>query len=99
MEGKYYYVRVRRAMQMALDLETMNDTYFKGTARWKPRGLLGDAILGYTTPLEEWPEEVRKGYTYDRFRLCTIGCLLLAGHWRRRRDYQIGSCHTWSPFT
>ena len=58
-------VRVRRAMQMALDLETMNDTYFKGTARWKPRGLLGDAILGYTTPFEEWPEEVRKGYMYD----------------------------------
>jgi peptide/nickel transport system substrate-binding protein len=58
-------VRVRRAMQMALDLETMNDTYFKGTARWKPRGVLGDAIVGYTTPFEEWSEEVRKGYTYD----------------------------------
>ena len=58
-------VRVRRAMQMALDLETMNNTYFRGTAKWKPRGVLGDAIVGYNTPFEEWPEEVRKGYMYD----------------------------------
>ncbi len=56
-------IRVRRAMQMALDLETMNKTYFKGEARWKPRGALGDAVGG--TPFEEWPEEVRKGYMYD----------------------------------
>ena len=39
-------VRVRRAMQMALDLETMNNTYFRGVAKWKPRGVLGDAIVG-----------------------------------------------------
>ena len=58
-------VRVRRAMQMALDLETMNNTYFRGVAKWKPRGVLGDAIVGYNTPFEEWPEEVRKGYMYD----------------------------------
>ena len=43
----------------------MNDTYFRGTAEWKPRGVLGDPIIGYNTPFEEWPEEVRKGYMYD----------------------------------
>ena len=58
-------VRVRRAMQMALDLETMNDTYLRGVAKWKPRRVLGDAIVGYNTPFEEWPEEVRRGYIYD----------------------------------
>ncbi len=58
-------VRVRQAMQMALDLETINNTFFKGYAKWKPRGLLGDAVLGYNTPFEEWPEEVKKTYTYD----------------------------------
>ena len=58
-------VRVRRAMQMALDLETMNKTYFKGTAMWKPRSVLGDALTGYNNPFEEWPEAVRKGYMYD----------------------------------
>ena len=58
-------VRVRRAMQMALDLETMNDTFFKGLAKWEPHSVVGDTIIGYNTPFEEWPEEVRNGYIYD----------------------------------
>ena len=56
-------VRVRQAMQMALDLETMNDTYFKGVSKWVPMGLVGPAVGG--TPFEEWPEEVRKTFMYD----------------------------------
>ena len=58
-------VRVRQAMQMALDLETINNTFFKGHAKWKPHGQLGDAVKGYNTPFEEWPEEVKKTYMYD----------------------------------
>ena len=58
-------VRVRKAMQMALDLETINYTYYKGTALWRPQGLIGEAITGYHTPFDEWPEEVQKGYMYD----------------------------------
>ena len=56
-------LRVRQAMQMALDLETMNKTYFKGVSKWVPMGLVGPAVGG--TPFEEWPEEVRKTYMYD----------------------------------
>ena len=57
-------VRVRQAMQMALDLETMNDTY----SREYPSGCpgawwAGPAVGG--TPFEEWPEEVRKTFMYD----------------------------------
>ena len=58
-------IKVRKAMQMALDLETINETYFKGTAMWTPQGLVGNAIIGYYTPFDEWPEEVQKGYRYD----------------------------------
>ena len=58
-------VRVRQAMQTALDLETINNTFFKGFAKWKPRGMIGDAVKGYNTPFEEWPEEVKKTYMYD----------------------------------
>ena len=58
-------VRVRQAMQMALDLETINNTFFKGFAKWKPRGIIGDAVKGYNTPFEEWPEGVKKNYMYD----------------------------------
>ena len=58
-------IRVRKAMQMALDLETINRTYFFGLAKWVPQGHVGDAVEGYFIPFEEWPEEVKKGYMYD----------------------------------
>ena len=57
--------RVRHAMQMALDLKTINDTYYKGTAMWKPQGPVGEGLKGYYTPFDEWPDEVKKNYAYD----------------------------------
>ena len=56
-------IRVRHALQMALDLETINDTYYGGLAKWEPIGLLG--VKGYYTPFEEWPEELKQYYRYD----------------------------------
>ena len=58
-------INVRKAMQMALDLETINYTYFKGTAMWQPQGAVGEVLLGYFTPFEEWPAEVKEFYIYD----------------------------------
>ena len=56
-------IRVRKAMQMALDLETVNATFFKGQGNTTPQGMIG--VKGYHIPFEEWPEEVKKGYMYD----------------------------------
>ena len=58
-------VRVRHAMQMALDLETMNDTYYKGLGGTLPRGVVGRLFPDYMTPFEEWSEELKGYYTYD----------------------------------
>ena len=58
-------IRVRKAMQMALDLETINETFFKGRADTTPHGQLGDSLEGMFIPFDEWPEEVKKGYMYD----------------------------------
>ena len=58
-------IRVRRAMQMALDLEGIDRDFYKGTSRWQPQGMVGEGIIGYNNPFEEWPEEVQKGYMYD----------------------------------
>ena len=55
--------RVRKAMQMGLDLETIATTYWKGQAVTTPQGMVG--VKGYSIPFEEWPEEVKKGYVYD----------------------------------
>ena len=56
-------IRVRHAMQMALDLETINDTFYKGLGETTPFGQ--SAVKGYYIPFEEWPEEVKKTYRYD----------------------------------
>ena len=58
-------VRVRRAMQMALDLKGIDRSVYKGTSAWQPQGLIGEGVSGYFTPFEEWPEEVKSGYMYD----------------------------------
>ena len=58
-------LRVRQAMNMSLDHETINYTYFKGYGNWEPQGLLSSDFTGYTTPFAEWPEEIKKYYTYD----------------------------------
>ena len=58
-------IRVRKAMQMALDLETIDDIFFKGRADWTPHGNVGESHKGWFIPFDEWPEEVKKGYIYD----------------------------------
>ena len=58
-------IRVRRAMQMALDLETISQTYFSGLANPTPQAFLNNAKLEIGTPFEEWPEEIKPYYRYD----------------------------------
>ena len=56
-------IRVRRAMTMALDFETINDTYYGGFASVEPMGLI--SIPGYVTRFEEFPAEIKQYYTHD----------------------------------
>jgi len=56
-------VRVRTALQMAIDLETINDLYYKGRGFWKPMGSIGDPM--HHIPFDEWPEDVKQEYTYN----------------------------------
>ena len=58
-------VLVRRALQKALNIEEISDTFFKGYANWKPHGRIGEAHVGYYIPFDEWPEEIQGYYTYD----------------------------------
>ena len=58
-------IRVRQAMQMALDLETIHESYHQGYGEWQPMGLNGPAWKGYNNPYETWPEEVKRTYSYD----------------------------------
>ena len=56
-------INVRRAMQMALDNETIAATHWKGWADATPQGMEG--VKGYYIPFEEWDEEVKQYYRYD----------------------------------
>jgi peptide/nickel transport system substrate-binding protein len=56
-------IRVRQAMQKAIDVQTIGVSYWKGVARTEPCGTVG--VRGYHTPFEEWPEELKQEYTYD----------------------------------
>ena len=58
-------IRVRKALQMALDLETINATFFRGRADTTPHGHVGESHKGFFIPFDEWPEEVKKGFMYD----------------------------------
>ena len=55
---------VRVAMQKALDLNTVAQTYYRGFADPTP---IGSAfpLTGQFTPYEEWPDETKWKYMYD----------------------------------
>ena len=80
-------LKVRQAMQMALDLETIANTYFRGWAEWKPMGVNGTGLKGYAVPFDEWPAEVKQYYRYDPEGAEKL--LDEAGYPRRRWRYSL----------
>ena len=58
-------IRVRKAMQMALNLEEINDGLYGGFADVTPQGVINRSLTCCVTQFEKWPEEVKKGFMYD----------------------------------
>ena len=58
-------IRVRQALQMALDLDTIVATYFKGYGDATPTGHIAGDVPEIGTPFEEWPEEVKMVFDYN----------------------------------
>ena len=58
-------IRVRKAMQMAINLEEINSAYYKGFADIIPQGQLNRTISQAVTQFDDWPEEVKEVFTYD----------------------------------
>ena len=58
-------LRVRQAIQMALDAEAINDSYWKGLANTKPEAHTSSAIAGFAPPFAEWPEEIKQYYRHN----------------------------------
>ena len=57
-------IRVRHAIQMAIDLDTIKHDLLQGWMRPEPMGSI-QPFTGYSIPFAEWPEEVKQYYRYD----------------------------------
>ena len=58
-------IRVRKAMQIAINLEEANNALYRGLGDTTPQGAANRFITAIATPFEEWPEEVKNGFMYD----------------------------------
>jgi peptide/nickel transport system substrate-binding protein len=58
-------IRVRKAMQMALDLPTIAKTYYGGAVEPYPSSITSRYMKGWAWPFEKWPKDLQEEYTYN----------------------------------
>jgi peptide/nickel transport system substrate-binding protein len=58
-------IRVRKALNMAINRNEIAKDYYGGAVDGMPYGLIGPALNGYYTPFDQWPQDVKDGYTYN----------------------------------
>ncbi len=58
-------IRVRKAMQMAIDSELISQSIFGGLGEEVPSGLMTRAYKGYAYAYEDWPQELKDEYAYN----------------------------------
>lgn len=57
-------IRVRKALQLAIDLQGLAKDYYKGTVDPYPSTLTSRFMKGWGFPYEEWPQELKDEYAY-----------------------------------
>jgi len=58
-------IRVRKAMQMALDLGSIARIYYDNTVAPYPSSLTSRYMTGWAWPYEEWPQDLKDEYIYN----------------------------------
>lgn len=58
-------IRVRKALQLAVNLPELAETYYKGMADPTPVGVINPAYEGFANPYEDWPQELKDEYVYN----------------------------------
>jgi len=61
----YNDIRVREALQLAIDLPTIASTYYGGTTDPTPLTLTSYYLTGWVTPFSQWPASLQAEYTYN----------------------------------
>jgi peptide/nickel transport system substrate-binding protein len=58
-------IKVRKALQKAIDRESMAKNYFGGTVDGTPAGMISPAFKGYAFDYAGWSQTLKDEYTYD----------------------------------
>jgi peptide/nickel transport system substrate-binding protein len=58
-------IRVRKALNLAIDREMIAKTYYVGVVDGKPCGFLSPYSKGYCYDYSEWPQELKDEYSYN----------------------------------
>ena len=58
-------IRVRKAMQMAIDLPTIARDYYAGTAQPYPSSATTMYMKGWGWPYQQWPQDLKDEYAYN----------------------------------
>jgi len=61
----YNDVRVREALQEAIDLKTITATLFSGHAHSDPTSLTSYKLVGWGYPYSDWPQALKDEYAYN----------------------------------
>lgn len=59
-------IRVRTALQMAVDTKSIASGYYGGTVDWRPGGLLGPALKGWMLPYDQWSPQLQSEYSFNK---------------------------------
>ena len=58
-------VRVREAMQMAINLPEIASNYYGGTVPPNPSSLTSNYLTGYGFPYDQWPQDLKDQYAHN----------------------------------
>jgi peptide/nickel transport system substrate-binding protein len=58
-------IRVRKAMQMAVDLPAISRSHYQGIVDPYPTMFTSRYMTGWGFPYEEWPQDLKEEYTYN----------------------------------
>ena len=58
-------LRVRKAMQIAIDLPAISKSYYDGIIDPYPCTLTSRYMTGWGFPYEEWPQDLKDEYAYN----------------------------------
>jgi peptide/nickel transport system substrate-binding protein len=58
-------IKVRQAMQLSLDLQTIAKSYYLGAVSPNPSSLTSNYLTGYGFPYDQWTQDLKDQYAYN----------------------------------